>query len=217
MKTPRDFFTADLHLNHKAPVVKGWREFDSVGDMNECIISRWNEMVVPHDRVWILGDVFLGAESEGLALVNRLHGEKHLITGNHDKVWSGHRDAHRHFRAWLESFQTIQAFARRRIAGQTVLLSHFPFQGAGDHASTERYTRYRFPDDGSYLIHGHVHEAWKQRGPRMLNVGVDMWSYYPVPIEVISLWVEGKISFGANEMFLNGDTATASHSQAGTP
>lgn len=208
-RPPRDFFTADLHLNHKSPVEKGWREFDSVEDMNECIISRWNEMVSPQDRVWILGDVFLGSEAEGLALVNRLQGQKHLITGNHDAVWSGHRDGYKHFRPWLESFETIQAFARRRIAGHTVLLSHFPFQGAGDHTAIERYTRYRFPDDGSHLIHGHVHEAWKQNGPRMLNVGVDMWSYYPVSMEIITLWVTGKISFGETAQFMNVGAETA--------
>lgn len=209
LRPPRDFFTADLHLNHKAPVEKGWRRFDSVKDMNECIISRWNETVSPGDRVWILGDVFLGNEAEGLALVQQLQGEKHLIAGNHDRVWSGNRDGFKHFRKWLGSFETIQSFARRRIADQTVLLSHFPFQGAGDHTETERYSRYRFPDDGSYLIHGHVHEAWKQRGRRMLNVGMDMWGFQPVSMEIITMWVDGKISFGADPEFLNVGSAIA--------
>jgi calcineurin-like phosphoesterase family protein len=29
------------------------------------------------------------------------------------------------------------------------------------------------------LLHGHVHEKWKRRGP-MVNVGVDAWQYRPV-------------------------------------
>lgn len=35
-------------------------------------------------------------------------------------------------------------------------------------------------DDGeTWLLHGHVHERWRQ-AERMINVGVDVWEYRPV-------------------------------------
>lgn len=193
---PNTWFASDTHLNHRAPVERGWRPFSSVEEMNECIITRWNETVSPRDQVWLMGDVFLGNETAGLELVRQLQGEKHLIMGNHDVVWSGNRDGYKHFRAWLESFETIQAYGRRRIAGQTVMMSHFPFAGSGDHTREERYNRYRLSDDHqSFLIHGHVHEAWKQSGRRMLNVGVDVWDYRPVSIDTVAKWITGEETF----------------------
>ncbi|MGH9119071.1 MAG: hypothetical protein ACRD0A_14670 [Acidimicrobiales bacterium] len=40
-------------------------------------------------------------------------------------------------------------------------------------------------DRGRWLLHGHVHERWLQRG-RMINVGVDAWDYRPVAEEQIA-------------------------------
>lgn len=34
-------------------------------------------------------------------------------------------------------------------------------------------------DDGGWLLHGHVHEQWRQHD-RMINVGCDVWDYRPV-------------------------------------
>lgn len=53
--------------------------------MNEEIIRRHNEVVLPEDKVYILGDCGLNAEPiEIIDCLGRLNGEKHLIIGNHD-------------------------------------------------------------------------------------------------------------------------------------
>ena len=39
-------------------------------------------------------------------------------------------------------------------------------------------------DDGAWLLCGHVHESWRQRG-RMINVGVDAWGGRPVSEEAL--------------------------------
>ncbi len=55
------------------------------------------------------------------------------------------------------------------LSGRKLLL-------AGNH---DRYVEQRPVDHGEWLLHGHVHERWRQRG-RMINVGVDAWGCRPV-------------------------------------
>jgi len=59
----------------------------------------------------------------------------------------------------------------------SVLAYHFPYRG--DSHDHDRYREHRPADEGAWLLHGHVHERWRQRG-RMINVGVDAWGGYPV-------------------------------------
>ena len=65
------------------------------------------------------------------------------------------------------------------IAGQRVLLSHFPYAGGGDSHGEDRFSAHRLADGGGWLLCGHVHQSWRQRG-RMINVGVDAWGGQPV-------------------------------------
>ena len=79
---------ADLHFYHSNirkyyPVTRG--HFQTVEDMNEKIISNWNEDVEPNDLVYILGDVAFARPEQACALLSKMHGDKILITGNHDK------------------------------------------------------------------------------------------------------------------------------------
>jgi calcineurin-like phosphoesterase family protein len=174
------FFTSDSHFRHA--MVAQLRGFASAEEHDEAVISRWNETVKPADTVWHLGDV--GMSRGFLPLVGRLNGTVHLIAGNHDAVWPGHRDSHRHQRGWLEHFASVQAFARRRIGGHQVLLSHFPYEG--DHAAEDRCGQYRLRDEGLWLLHGHTHWQHIQvHGGRQIHVGLDAWDLAPVPLHVI--------------------------------
>lgn len=150
------------------------------------MIETWNIYIRPDDFVWHLGDVFLGDETRGLATVARLNGHKQLITGNHDKVWPGHVDARKHQRAWLEVFESVQAFAKIKIGPKPgVVLSHFPWYGAGDHMVEERHSEFRLHDtEGRWLIHGHTHSEDRLDGERSIHVGFDAWGT-PVKLETI--------------------------------
>ncbi|WP_020662674.1 metallophosphoesterase family protein [Amycolatopsis benzoatilytica] len=175
------YFTSDTHFDHE--MVAGLRGFGAPAEHDEEIVARWNRTVSPGDEVWHLGDVGIGRLARSAPWLAQLNGTIHLVTGNHDAPWPGNRGAYRHQRAWLEHFETVQAFARRKIAGQQVLLSHFPF--TGDHTGEDRYTRYRLPDPGdTWLLHGHVHDEWKVNG-RQINVGADVWDLAPVPLAAI--------------------------------
>lgn len=183
------WFTSDHHFNHVSMTEKGWRTgFRSVAEMNDLMVSRWNEVVSTKDQVWHLGDWALGDFREGLDMRKKLKGEIHLIPGNHDRCHPAHRDSYKWQKVYFEAgFVSVQPFARRRVSGQNVLLSHFPY--AGDRHEEDRFEQFRLQDKGLWLIHGHVHELWKRRG-KQINVGVDQWDYYPVHLDTIADLVE---------------------------
>jgi calcineurin-like phosphoesterase family protein len=177
------WYTSDTHFLHR--LVAGHRGFEAPEEHDEAIIEEWNKVVRPDDLVWHLGDVGLGNETRILEQAARLNGRKQLITGNHDACWPGHRDSRTHQRRWLEVFESVQAFARVRLDGRPVLLSHFPYLGAGDHTAEERGTQYRLHSEGLWLIHGHTHQADQIDGLRSFHVGLDAWGLRPVPSFVV--------------------------------
>lgn len=189
------WLTADTHFAHRAMALegvgaKGWRPFTTIDEHDEVLIENWNKAVRADDHVWHLGDVGMGSEDQILATVGKLNGHKHLIAGNHDKPWPGHRDAHMHQRWWLREFESVQAFARRRLPGnQNFMLSHMPY--AGDHVDQERYGQYRLRDEGLWLAHGHVHDTWAVRG-RQVNVGVDVRDWAPMHLDELVAIMAGE-------------------------
>ena len=174
------WFTADLHLGHANVIGYSQRPWADVAAMNAGLVERWNALVEPDDTVWVLGDVAMGSIAETLPLVARLRGHKRLVAGNHDRCWAGHGAK---AAAWTEryrdaGFEAVQQGPITLAIGEhRVLVDHFPYRG--DSHDHDRYVEQRPPDRGRWLLHGHVHERWRQRG-RMINVGVDAWDQRPV-------------------------------------
>lgn len=72
------------------------------------------------------------------------------------------------------------------IVDKKVRLCHFPYSSESDF---ERYNegkmkKYRLQDNGDWLLCGHIHDKWKTKN-KMINVGVDVWDFYPVPMTEI--------------------------------
>lgn len=182
---PGEFYAADLHINHLK--VAQLRGYATAGEWNDALIAGWNKTVNPSDRVWVPGDVAMGRMDTVWPVLARLNGELHLITGNHDAVFAGHRDSHKHQREWMTCFASVQAYTRRRLEGRNVLCSHFPYEG--DSREAERYAEYRLRDEGLPLIHGHTHSAEKvshsQRGTLQICVSLDAWGLRPAPLAEI--------------------------------
>lgn len=78
------FITSDTHFGHDKPFIWQERGFNSVEEMNEAIVRRWNEVVTPEDEVYHLGDVMLGDTRQGINYMRRLNGKIWILTGNHD-------------------------------------------------------------------------------------------------------------------------------------
>lgn len=171
------FYTSDLHLNH--PYVAGIRGHETTIEHDELLIDRFNERLDKNSHLWILGDVFMGSITNGLPMVDRLKGKKHLVLGNHDAAHPMHKKSHTQLRRFYDSFESVHLHEQHNIAGLEILLSHFPYEG--DHSEEDRGSQWRLRDEGKWLLHGHVHREWHIRG-RQLNMGVD-WNYFPVPRE----------------------------------
>lgn len=124
------WLTSDSHFGHRAMAAtgKGWRPFATVEEHDETLIENWNKIVKPNDEVWHLGDVGFGNEEGVLGKVQRLNGDKHLIAGNHDPVWSGHLDGYKHQDRWMNFFYSIQTSGRIKISqSEHFLINHFPY------------------------------------------------------------------------------------------
>lgn len=184
------WFTADLHFGHTNIITYSDRPFSSVEEMNAAIIDRWNDTVAPDDAVFVLGDVCMGKIAETLPLCELLNGTKTLVPGNHDRCWTGHRkvgpwpDRYRDVGFFIEENQ----FRMELRPGLVAHVCHFPY--VGDSHDTDRFDQHRPTDDGSWLLHGHVHEKWRVNG-KMINVGVDVWDFTPVSLEQILEVIDG--------------------------
>ena len=157
---------SDTHLGHNKTFIWKARGFDSVWDMNNAIIERWNEVVKYDDIVYHLGDVMMGDLDAGIKLVKQLNGKIRLAIGNHDS--SNRIDAFRN----LSNFDDIQFGYRLKDGKKTLLLTHYPLLSGN------------FDNSKTYSIHGHTHSP----NPfceydMMYNVNCDAHDCRPVAYE----------------------------------
>jgi calcineurin-like phosphoesterase family protein len=132
---PNVFLTSDTHFGHVnickftnydgSPV----RPWDSVEEMDEEMVKRWNETVGPKDKVYHLGDVVINRKA--LATLDRLNGDKVLIKGNHDIF---------PLKDYVKYFRDIRAYH----VMNGMILSHIP---------VHKESIARFGTN----IHGHTH------------------------------------------------------------
>jgi calcineurin-like phosphoesterase family protein len=175
------WFTSDLHFGHR--LVAEVRGFSNTNEHDATLMGEWRGRVRPNDQVWVLGDLAAATPQHALTCVKGLPGVKHLVAGNHDRCHPMHRGAHNWQRRYLEAFQSVQPFARRRIAGLEVLMSHFPYHvDRGE----PRHTQYRLRDQGTWLLHGHLHSAERVTSRREIHVGVDAWGMAPVSLDEVA-------------------------------
>ena len=79
------WITSDHHFNHENIIKYCKRPFNSVEEMNEIMISKWNERVKKEDLVIHLGDFGFGNIDKLKEIRKRLNGLILLVMGNHDK------------------------------------------------------------------------------------------------------------------------------------
>jgi calcineurin-like phosphoesterase family protein len=99
MEKEKVWFTSDLHWGHRNIVKfcpERQKEFgldiddtDMLQKHDEGLIRRWNMTVGKHDTVYILGDFSFAPMEDTKKILEKLHGKKHLILGNHDKSCKG--------------------------------------------------------------------------------------------------------------------------------
>lgn len=160
MKT---WFTADTHFGHQNIIKFCARPFETVDEMNEGLILRWNETVSPEDEVWHLGDFAFRNKVPAQSFLARLHGVKHLICGNHDH------------RSTLDApgWASVHQYREIDIAGQRVVLFHYAMRVWNGSVN------------GAIHLYGHSHGELPGHG-LSLDVGVDAdWDWRPVSLQQI--------------------------------
>ena len=170
------YFTSDTHFGHSRIIDYCRRPFRNVDHMDEELIRRWNSRVKDGDSVVHLGDFSFYNSSRTKEIISRLNGEISLVRGNHDRNPG-------------RFFTNVADKASFRIAGVTVLASHYPYRGVQIDARDFSSRQIEYHD--GWLLCGHVHDRWIVNG-RMINVGVDAWDFAPISEdEVAEIIVNG--------------------------
>lgn len=200
---------SDLHISHKNLAEK-WRMWagGTIEAHNDLILQRWNAMVKPHDVVWLVGDAVMGKRAESLEIAKRLHGEIHLIPGNHDNVHSSihHKTPEKaaEIRAMYEKVFIIEPEAVNGASlglDSYVLVTHFPWAGTEDHAESDRSHLEKYNpvredyDPFTVLVHGHTHQE-RIYGDMSVHVGVDSWPEGPVRVDILQQFIDSARAAG---------------------
>ena len=151
-------------MGHKGVIANCKRPFRDLDHMHEVLCLNWNEVVMPDDVVYLLGDVCW--HHRYLQLFNYLNGTIHLLLGNHDheKVMKASR------------WESVRDLYRLKHNEWRLMLSHYPQES------------WNGRERGSIHLHGHTHNNMSHKVqilPRRYDVGVDCWSFYPVHIDII--------------------------------
>ena len=172
-KTPKIFITSDLHFCHDRAFVYEPRGFSNIKEMNQAIVERWNSTVQPEDIVYVLGDIMLNNNDEGIRLFNSLNGYKRIILGNHDTVT---RQA---LYKECEKVESIELAAMLKYRGHHFFMTHYPcLTGNLEKESLKQCT---------LNLYGHTHQQTNffHDLPYVYHVGVDSHNCTPVDIDTV--------------------------------
>lgn len=157
---------SDTHFGHYNIVHKfdPPRPFSTTKEMDEALVSNWNEVVKPGDKVYHLGDVFFGSRDLFIKNWSLLHGRKRLIVGNHDDV------------KWLSNGAFFDKVGLWRMFPEFgLILTHVPLHPTS--LGEGRWKGKSFKN-----VHGHTHFNGSPEGPYQ-SVCVELTNYTPVNIE----------------------------------
>lgn len=189
------FFTSDLHFNHSKIIEYCNRPFSDVEEMNETLISNWNNTVKPEDIIFCLGDITLGGSNVWNTLISRLNGKIHLILGNHD------------IRNWRESynnlFESVSEQLTISVNNKTIILTHYPLLCYHGTWGTEQ---------NCWNLMGHVHtlrssnsgkdfERLQYLFPSQYDVGVDFNNYTPISFQEVKEKIDFQVKNNVNMLY----------------
>lgn len=143
---------SDTHFMHKNIIKYCNRPFKTVEEMDEVMISNWNQSIDKDDVVIHLGDFSLGSKIKRGELRSKLNGTIILILGSHD----GSK-----YRIAKDGFIVVDS---------PILIDDFVFT----------HKPIGIVPDDKWNIHGHIHE--KETSGRRVNVSVEQMDYKPIKL-----------------------------------
>lgn len=185
------WFTSDHHFGHVNVIKYCDRPFESVEEMDEEMVDRWNSVVAEKDEVFYLGDFTLQGGGVADSYFRRLNGKITVLANlwHHDKRWlrdlayvsmaqtTGSIYGATGYMSRWGAVHTIPAvwvleYSRMEDYPLAIVMSHYPFA---------EWDRKHY---GAIHLHGHSHGNYPDEG-RMMDVGVDSHSFFPVSLDTI--------------------------------
>lgn len=160
---------SDLHLGHKNIISFSDRPFMNVDEMDEHLIANYNEYVDPDDVCIWVGDIaFYGTEKTN-EILDRCHGYKILVVGNHD---------FRNGKLRNLNFDETHLLYYLDLPGAPLVFTHFPMYNL-----IKPWIN----------IHGHLHINFQLDSDQHINVCCEYHNYRPVELEVIRRWAATRV------------------------
>lgn len=163
-RTPKRWFTSDLHFSHRNVIPYCNRPFKDVEEMNAHIIKTWNKTVKPFDTIYVLGDFSLNP-NWSKRIVPLLNGHKVLVAGNHDGCHISQKKCSKFLAKYLNDWHEVMIHWGTLTLknDRVVIMSHLPYDNEYD----DRYKQYKLADQGFVLLHGHLHGRYIKNGKQI--------------------------------------------------
>ncbi len=182
------YFSSDFHYAHQSLCrgVSKWNErstrnFETLEQMNETIVSNINDKVKSHDILFFLGDFSFGGFDNIEILRKQINCQNlHLVLGNHDHHIEKNKN---NCRSLFSSVNNYVHLKVTRPEGNvtnkyTFILFHYPISS------------WDGLKQGDIHLHGHCHlDADNRIGPgKIMDVGMDGNNLEPIELqEVLSI------------------------------
>ncbi|MBQ7990933.1 MAG: metallophosphoesterase family protein [Oscillospiraceae bacterium] len=174
------YITSDLHLGHDKPFVWQARGFECIEAHDREIVRRWNERISDDDTVYLLGDVMMNDTDRGMEHLRSLHGEIHIVIGNHDTP--------RKTGLYTQSPNVAEVAAALYLkqGKQMYYMSHYPTltDNTADPSQDKQVIvnlyGHTHQKDNFFIYEGHM-------VPFMYHVGVDSHGLGPVSLDEIKI------------------------------
>lgn len=162
------YFTSDLHFGHANIIKYCDRPFQGVTDMDDALITNWNNVVGMGDRVFIVGDFSFHDLPKTHEILGNLKGQKHIVWGNHDKKLRRGTALHGHFASASDMCEI-------KADGQRITLCHYAMR-------VWNQSHY-----GAWHLYGHSHGTLPDDPHALsMDVGVDTHDYHPWSMDEIA-------------------------------
>ena len=182
MKT---FFTSDLHFGHERVIKFDNRPFQSVEEMDEELIRRWNNKVDKGDLVYVLGDmIWKAASNDATKIIKSLNGQIVLIKGNHDRFL--HNAAAKKALAGIKDYDDITVTLENGSVKRCILSHYFmPFYNG--HRRNAVHLHGHSHTTAEHFLELSIAKSLNENGYRneIYNVGCMFWNYEPVTLDEI--------------------------------
>lgn len=185
MEKQKIFFTSDLHFGHENVIRFDNRPFNTVEEMDEEMIKRWNAKVGKGDIVYVLGDfIWKAATNEAVSIIRRLNGQIILIKGNHDRFL--HNAAAKKALAGIKDYDDICVTLEDGTTRRCILSHYFiPFYNGHRYQAIHLHGHSHFTEESAEEVRITTELNEKGYDLKIYNVGCIYWNYTPVTLDEI--------------------------------